>query len=181
MFEELRLLGPTDQSIVVQTRKGSNIKNIVEIEPGPEHRRRYQLLLDRHGKNWRPRKPPTGGYNCAGHVWASRRTAILEDDQWRLILADDGYRRLSEGEQPLPDDLVLYVDADSSGFLHVARVLELKPGIGPDSRPLPWVLSKWDSISGEVMHFERDVNHLHQRFRVRTEYWTDRPIEQEEN
>ena len=180
MFEELRLLGSTEQSIVVQTRKGTNVKNVIELDPGDRELRVYDLLLRKSGGNWVRRKPPTGVYNCAGHVWASRRTSILEEDQWRLSLAEDGYRRLSEAEAPAPDDLVLYVDADSNGFLHVARILELRSGIGSDSHPLAWVLSKRDSISGEAMHFDHDVSHLHQGFRVRTEYWTDRPIEREE-
>jgi hypothetical protein len=97
-----------------------------------------------------------------------------------LILAEDGYRRLTEAEPPVPDDLVLYLDAESDGFLHVARILELRRGITPDSRPLAWALSKWDSASGEATHFEHDVNHLHQGFRVRTEYWTDRPMDRGE-
>ena len=71
MFEELRLLGSTEKSIVVQTRKGTPIDNLVEIEPGEAEGRRYRLLLEKYGRHWEERKPATGVYNCAGHVWAS--------------------------------------------------------------------------------------------------------------
>jgi len=178
MFEEARLLGPTERSVVVQTRQGTNIKNLIELEPGPGERATYQRFVAKFGKNWVPRKSPTGIYNCAGHVWASRRTAILEEDQWRLILREDGYRRLGEHEEPAPDDLALYVDVDARGeaLLHVARVLGLCRGVAPDSRRIPWVVSKWNSTSGEAMHHVHDVPYGRQEFHFRMEYWTDRPI-----
>ena len=39
MFEELKLLGKTGESIVVQTRRGTNLRNLVEPEPGEQQRR----------------------------------------------------------------------------------------------------------------------------------------------
>jgi len=178
MFEEARLLGRTERSIALQTGRGTDIKNVVQPEPGDAGRRRYQLLLDKFGGNWRPRRPATGIYNCAGHVWASRRTAILEDDQWALILHEDGYRRLEEDEEPVPDDLVIYIDVgpQKESFLHVGRVFQLRPGVIPASRRIPWVVSKWDSFSGEVLHDPHDVPYARQGFVVRREYWTDRPM-----
>ena len=92
MFEELKLLGPTESSIVVQTRKGTPIENLVELEPGEPEGRRYQLLLQRFGQSWKERKPACGVYNCAGHVWASRRTSVLKSEAWQTILEEDGYR-----------------------------------------------------------------------------------------
>jgi hypothetical protein len=110
-------------------------------------------------------------------VWASRRTAILEEEDWRLILREDGYRRLSENEEPVPDDLAVYVDRSSgrAGFLHVARILEVRAGLAPDSDKIPWVVSKWDSVSGEALHHVHDVAYGRQGFEFRVEYWTDRP------
>ena len=174
MFEQLKLIGPTERSIVVQTRKGTDIKNLVEIEPGFPERQRYQLLLRTHGEHWVERKPASGVYNCAGHVWASRRTAILEVDQWELVLQEDNYRRLPDHEPPVPGDLVLYVDTESDEPLHVGEILGLRPGLGSGSRGIPWVLSKWNSTSGEVMHHLNQVPYLALGFRVRTEFWTDR-------
>src|SRR5262249_19543602 len=110
MFEEARLLGPTERSIIVQTRHGRAVKNLIELEPGERERRKYERLLQLYGAFWVRRKAPTGAYNCAGHIWASRRTAILEDDAWQMILEDDGYRQLGTDEHPLPGDLALYKD-----------------------------------------------------------------------
>ena len=171
MFDEIKLLGPTERRIVVQTRRRGDIANIVELEPDDAARRKYRLLLEKFGRYWEERKPATGGYNCAGHVWASRRTAIFALEAWRLILRDDGYRRLSDSEEPSPGDLVLYVDRRDNGFLHVGEILEVRTWSGGKK---PWVLSKWNSTSGEVMHWVDDVP-LHAQFEVRREYWTERP------
>jgi hypothetical protein len=175
MFDELRLLGSTERRIVVQTRRGTSLRNLVELEPGFPERQKYQLLLKRYGGNWIERKPPTGAYNCAGHVWASRRTALLEEADWRTILEEDDYRRLGDAERPAPGDLVLYINTAAREILHVGMILELRPGIGPDSTKIPWILSKWNSTSGEVLHWVSDVPYNRQGFPVRIEYWTDRP------
>ena len=176
MFEELKLFGPTERSIVVQTRKGNSIDNLVEIEPGEMERRKYRLLSQLFGQNWIERKPATGVYNCAGHVWASRRTSILPGQAWRTILHEDGYRRLSEMEVPVAGDLVLYTD-EKEEYLHVGMILEMHEGISPQSPKIPWVLSKWNSTSGEVMHFSHDVPYPKQGITATIEYWTDRPLD----
>jgi hypothetical protein len=177
MFEEVKLFGSPEQRIVVQTRKGRDVKNVIEPEPGFQQRQIYQRLLEKYGRQWHPRRPATGGYNCAGHVWASRRTGIFDPSDWRLILDDDGYRRLAPDEQPQPGDLVLYVDNVNAEILHVGMILEMRQGVTPDSPRLPWVLSKWDAKSGEVMHFVRDLPPWEdQGFSVIIQYWTDRPF-----
>jgi len=176
MFEEIKLLGPAERSIVVQTRTGTAIKNVVEPEPGLQQQRHYQLLLEKYGQRWQPRKPATGGYNCAGHVWTSRRTGLFDPKDWRIILKEDGYRQLPQQERPLPGDLVLYVDQGNEEILHVGELLELRPGVAPQSESIPWVLSKFNATSGEVMHYVGDVSFWEsQGFLVRIEYWTDRP------
>ncbi|MBN1591187.1 MAG: hypothetical protein JW888_16865 [Pirellulales bacterium] len=139
------------------------------------------MLLEKYGKNWTRRKPAVGGYNCAGHVWASRRTAILETEHWKTILRDDGYRRLAGTEEPHVGDLILYVDkADDKAdddYLHVAQIVELREGVTATSPQVPWVLSKWDSTSGEAIHNAYDVPYGRQEFTIDREYWTDRPVE----
>jgi hypothetical protein len=175
MFEEFKLLGTTERSIVVQTRKGTPIDNLVEIEPGELELRRYQLFLRKFGQNWKERKPAVGVYNCAGHVWASRRTSILADDVWQIILREDGYRSLSGTELPVAGDLVLYVDGDNGKYLHVGMILELVDGVTRESRKIPKVLSKLNSAFGEVVHNERDVPYDKQGISAKIEYWTDRP------
>lgn len=174
MFEELKLLGPTEQSIIVQTRKGTSITNLIEVEPDESTRRKYRLLLDRFGQNWQERKPAVGVYNCAGHVWASRRTSILENKCWLTIFEDDGYRRLPLDEVPMSGDLAVWSD-NQGDFLHVGMIMEMRPGVSPTSPPCPWVLSKWNSTSGEVLHYVQDAPFNKQDFPFTIEYWTDRP------
>ena len=176
VFEEAKLVGPTERSIVVQTREGTNITNVIEPEPGVQQRQFYRLLLQRHGRHWEERKPATGGYNCAGHIWASRRTALLDPSEWRVILREDGYRQLLNREPKFPGDVVLYVERSTDEILHVARILRLRRGVAPGARRIPWVLSKWDSKSGEVLHSAYDIPYNDQGIPVRIEWWSDRPI-----
>jgi len=175
MFEQAKLLGTTERSITVETHKGTRITNVIEPEPGHQQRQFYQALLAKYGGNWEERKPPTGVYNCAGHVWASRRTALFEPDEWRLILDEDGYRRLEAPGEVAPGDLVVYVESASAEILHVAQILELRPGVAPDRPRVAWALSKWDAKSGEVMHYAYDVPYGKQGIEFSIEWWTDRP------
>lgn len=184
MFESLFILGPTERSIVVETRKGSRIRNFIAPEPEHQHRQSYRLLLKKHGKHWIERKAPTGVYNCTGHVWASRRTALSEEKEWWLILDEDGYRRLAEGESPVPDDLVLYLAQPEREIMHVARIVEVRPGVAAGSPGIPWAVSKWDAKSGEVMHSAYDVPYEAQYgsrgFKLGIEFWSDRRKEEAE-
>ena len=93
MFEQVKLLGPTERSIIVQTRRGTDVKNLVELDPGPREQRVYEQYLQKFGRNWVRRRPPVGVYNCAGHVWASRRTAILESGEVLHYVHDVPYGR----------------------------------------------------------------------------------------
>jgi hypothetical protein len=171
MFEFERLRGSAEQSIALQTRSRRDIRNSVGVELTEMHLRRYQALIEKHGRNWSQRRVPAGAYNCAGHVWASRRTCIYEEADWRMILAEDGYRKTRE---PFPDDLIIYVEREQ-GILHIGRVIELKRGMTGESRQIPWVVSKWSDVSGEVYHFEHDHPFREFGFVVSIEYWTDRP------
>ena len=60
-------------------------------------------------------------------------------------------------------------------IIHVGRVVKLCEGITSESQEIPCVVSKWGPISGEAMHFARDVPYAKQGYRFRIEYWTDRP------
>jgi hypothetical protein len=172
-FDELRWLGGEERSIVVQTRAGTALANVIEVDPAPMHRRKYGRWFELHGRNWQPRKPVTGGYNCAGHVWASRRASLVDPRQWRTILEEDGFVKTNA---PVPDDVVLYVDEENDEIIHVARVVELREGIAPQSAKIPWIVSKWGPISGEAMHYVHDVPYGRQGYRFRIEYFTDRPM-----
>ncbi len=188
MFEELKLIGPTERSIVLETRKGSRIKNTIEIEPGYKELAKYARMLDRHRADWEERKPATGVYNCIGHVWASRRTSVFEevDKQVLTIFEDDGYRVIDlETESICRGDLVTYWESSANhrGFFHVGVVMYFQAGVSPQSPRIPWVLSKWDSVSGEVLHkftahpFLDDVPFMDKhKYACETEFWTDRPL-----
>jgi hypothetical protein len=170
MFEQAHLLGLTESKIEVQTRKGRSLKNNIALEPGEKERRIYDSLRRKFGDRWQERKPPCGVYNCAGHVWASRRTSIYEDNEWHVVLSDDGYRKLDPTESPLAGDLVVYRDGQV-GFLHVGLILEMRE-LALGSQKTPWVLSKWDDASWEVIHHYR--HYPWEGFSVEIEFWTDR-------
>jgi hypothetical protein len=170
MFELERLQGADEKGIALQTRTGRDIRNSLGLELTHRHYRLYKLLVEKHGENWQQRKVPSGEYNCAGHVWASRRTCIYEEDDWRMILSEDGFRQT---RKPMPDDLVIYVEKDQ-GILHIGRIVELRAGLVEGSRRIPWIVSKWNDWSGEVCHFEHDHPLQELGFDVAIEYWTDR-------
>jgi hypothetical protein len=74
----------------------------------------------------------------------------------------------------VPDDLAVYIEKDQ-GILHLGRVVELRSGLIDESRRIPWIVSKWSDVSGEVCHFEHDHPLREFGFIVTIEYWTDRP------
>lgn len=179
LFEGAKLLGQTERSIPLATSAGTGIPNLVELEPDAQALRVAALFVQRHGREWKERKAAAGRYNCAGHVWASRRTAILDPAWMERILQEDGYRLLPQGELPLPDDLVLYRDCLPNGrteLLHVGRVFSVdRDGGGAGVFPVIWVISKWNSTSGEWMHRAFDVPYGQMGFTLQIDFVTDRP------
>jgi hypothetical protein len=173
MFEQQLSLGSTERRIVLQTHKGTPIGNEIEYPADERAVRKFQLLLNEH-KRWEARKPATGVYNCVGHVWASRRTMVWREIERfvTIILADDGYRKIDKDKESIcPGDVVLYwQDDDPTKFIHVGIVHEMRPGVSDRFR-IPWVLSKWDSTSGEALHHFDDVPFKEYIL----EFWTDRP------
>jgi hypothetical protein len=170
------LLGSAIRSIRLDTRLGTAIAN--EVIPPPDQAEcfRCDLFVKKHGAQWRLRKPHCGGYNCAGHVWASRRTAILDEEAIRLIITEDGYRVLPSPGAAVPGDIVVYWGTTVVGaetWLHVARVCEVKQG--PGQLLIPWVVSKWGSTIGEWMHRFDDVPYEDFGYALRIEFLTDRP------
>jgi len=170
MFELQRLQEVAGAGIALQRRTGRDIRNVSGVELTERRLANYQLLLARYGQRWFQRRPPFGCYNCAGHVWASRRASIYEEADWRLILQDDGYRKTDE---PVADDLAIYVEKQL-GILHIGRVLELRPGIAEGSQRVPWIVSKWSDVSGEVCHHLHDHPLRQSGFVISVEFWSDR-------
>jgi hypothetical protein len=174
MFEELRLFGPTVRSIVLQTHRSNNITNEIALEPD-ERRRRINEALRKQHPGWKDRKPPCGVYNCVGHVWACRRTAVYDDLEHQVlnILVDDGYDTLDWPRETLVvGDVVTYWNSAKThkGFIHVGTVFELRY-VTEGGQQIPWVLSKWDDASGEVLHHYQDCPFSEE---IEPEFWTDR-------
>ena len=159
------------QSIPLVTRQGNAISN---TQGGKVAHGRVLAFRDMCQRcRWEFRRDPEGIYNCAGHVWASRRTGISQMADWQRILNDDGYRRLQGNDRLCPDDLVLYRDIDDNTYLHIARVVRLEPGVSPSSPQIPIVLSKWGHDLGECFHQAYDHG-MNAEYNIEIEFWTDR-------
>jgi hypothetical protein len=170
MLEMARLIGTPPKEIILQTRVGHDVTNSQSCEPDQRSRYRYDLIRRDH-LAWVNRKPACGVYNCFGLVWASRRTAIYDEQSVSQILTEDGYRQLRSDEQPLPGDIVLYLRSSNEirDTLHAAIILELEQhGAGK----VPRVLSKWNDVCGEDIHAIRDVPPSLKNCTI--EFWTDR-------
>ena len=113
--------------------------------------------------------PPNANYNCAGHVWANRRTCIFERGEWDKILAQDGYVKLVENVRPMAGDLAIYRLPDY-GIVHVGEILRFD-GEGVQ---VPVVLSKWGDWTGEYEHKEHDIPFRAALPGYMIEYWTER-------
>lgn len=179
MFENVRLALPEPRRITLHTHLGNEIENEIAIHPVPQHAiDKFNRIAQRHPK-WIHRKPPTGIYNCFGHVWASRRTAVYEkfDEAVLRVREDDGYRPVDwEREIPVVGDIACYWGSvnphrDCCHLGTVVHVQQRKNGLPP----VIMILSKWDDTTGEVVHEASD--HIFQG--VRLEYWTDRPANEQ--
>lgn len=167
MFEELHLIGDTTQSIVLQTRKGRDVRNAIAPEPGGKQVAIYGLIRAQFGALWKQRKPACGGYNCFGHLFASRRTAVHDDAEIQKIFEDDGIRKLRPDEWPQVDDLVLYsyLQGRTRKPFHVARITKVESLVIPEQSggalmkrtPILTVVSKWNDSAGEDEHKWRDI------------------------
>lgn len=182
MFEPLGLLGSKPVELELATRARTHVANSQGPNPGQQSINQFRLMLKQHPE-WEVRKEPCGIYNCFGHVWAARRTGIYDDTEVHTILKDDGYRTLQEGEKPIWGDVALYSDPSGADLFHVGLVCELRVvSLGAGNNIIvPWVLSKWHIVSGEVLHHANDVSFLFPGDGFKLEYRTDRPEELHES
>lgn len=168
MFEFQNLIGSPRRSLRLDTRVGNPIENEIAAEPSQRHVDDYEHT---RRPQWTQRKLACGIYNCHGHVFAARRTAIYSDHEINKLLVEDGYRELADGENPAPDDIVLYRH-NMMGIVHVARVLEVKPiEDGGGAMFISRLVSKWNDISGEDLHTLTEVAEAYHS----THVYTDRP------
>jgi hypothetical protein len=170
VFSDVTLIGiAPPKPIPLSTRLGNQIDN----EPGPamteDALKQKQILEKVHGKSWETRIGPVSGYNCAGHVWASRRAAIYEPSEWKRILQEDGYDLIAE-KTPLPGDLAIYSLPDGK-IIHIAEVIRIEKGLLMQK---PFALSKLDDLSGEYIHNVDDVPFKRTFPEYKLEFWTER-------
>jgi hypothetical protein len=100
-------------------------------------------------------------------VLACRRTWV-ETEEVRLILSEDGFRRLSGAAEADIGDVVLYRDAEGD-LTHIAIVISNTPDVARAT----WntvVLSKW-GWDGEYYHA---IDHVPLTYGRATEYWSER-------
>ena len=154
-------------SIQLSTRSGKWIHNEKREELSPEV---MKAKVDAH-KNFVQRanaqlRSISGVYNCVGMVFAARRVHI--DDQYvRMILREDGYRKIEKADAE-DDDIVVYTL--SNKVIHIGRIFGNTPPdkVGEmDHR----VLSKWGE-DGEYFHRITDLPEALQF--DNWEVWTER-------
>lgn len=161
---------PTLPGIALETKSRRPIRNYQRLEQSAVHLKTAIDMFVREHPSARLRSA-TGCYNCFGMVFASRRTCIdaLEgtdiDRDIEMILHDDDYRRLRQGELPEQGDVVLYRDRHDS-ISHAAIIVNVTPTINPEIL----VMSQWGA-NGEYFHRIDDVYPMLGNPR---EYWTDR-------
>lgn len=173
---------PPLRPIPVHTRTGRPLPTYEAPTPDQRLIDKDERLYQQFRNVLRRRKPATGIYNCAGHVWASRRTALGPhgdtrlDDVIQQIIDDDGYRVLRPGEAPQPGDLVIYDGQDPSvGFLHVGEIIAVQDLLAEGSEmKVAHVLSKFDDSSGEYVHIHTQ-HPFNSQLAPRFKFMTDRP------
>lgn len=150
--DKISTTGNNSWKIDLATHLGSAIENET---CGPELRLtgRREVAERRYTELWSRRREPTAGYNCFGHVFACRRTTLYDADI-EQILWEDGFGNIGDESQFLVGDVVVYWD--ERGPVHVAEIVRFDGVIltgeahGPDR--VPYVLSKFDDVSGEYEH-----------------------------
>jgi hypothetical protein len=143
------------KSIGLQTRKGRDIRNLQKPQILPHRVRLTEgFILDAFPEVDRMllqmRREPTATYNCHGLTFASRRTGIYDLDDLKLILLDDGYKRITDEQDVRVGDIVLYMDLDNLPVHSGIVVTVADQWIGDVF--LPTVLSKWGEGGGEYLH-----------------------------
>jgi hypothetical protein len=128
---------------------------------------------------WSIRSAPTGIYNCAGMVWASRRTCIHDPRMYELILKEDDYRLVRDDERPRLGDLIVYRQVDNDEILHVGMISRVTSTEGGGWTVL--VLSKVGPNTGEAFHEPRRLPYDEMGLPYRHQFYTDRPVPETRN
>ncbi len=150
----------------LSTKLGTSIPNEQKVEavPAVMNARKEQVI---NGHPERRVRSLNSGYNCMGMMFASRRTAI-DPVHLRMILLEDGYRRITDEAELQIGDMVVYRD-EAGEVSHVGMVTEVRINLAGAYREV-FVLSQWGQY-GEYFHRVDDVGPWLGQPR---EYWTDR-------
>lgn len=179
MFEIIRLSGTLRQDVPhpLYTRKNTLIEANSGSAPSAQCPQRF-LAFQRKYPNAFVRKGVTGGYNCAGLVWASRRAVVPAPSDWERILSDDGYVPIDDAKAAI-GDIVVYRDSEPPNeILHVGRVCRMDALLvtGESSieskRGILMIVSKLDGTLGEVIHRKDEIGFGNIRFT--SQVFTDR-------
>ncbi len=120
---EILPVAPEDEpdSIVLQTRKGTRIRNKQSPEPSSFYKRIMDQFEHKYPMIRKVVNKRSGFYNCHGLVFASRRSSIEESEQIWQILDEDGYVEVQIGDS-LPGDIIVYLKDGSID--HTAIVIK---------------------------------------------------------
>lgn len=148
------------------TRKSRQIPNDRRMERAPVAMQvARDMVLRAHASA--TLRSLTAVYDCMGMVFAARRTTV-GTDVLQMILEDDEYQRLSDSDNVVTGDVVVY--RDSQGIAtHVGLVAHAGP-IRPDGTRDIVILSQWGA-DGEYFHGVDDISPY---LGAPTEYWSDR-------
>jgi len=145
-------------------RLATHLDTLIENETGDPGVKPAGLRANREEffrGNWTTHLEPTYGYNCVGHVFASRRTSVHDVSEIDTFLREDGYAKVDSDDVRV-GDVAAYSDA--SGPSHVAPVFAIEKIVvlsAGQSSEVAKVLSKFDDVSGEYEHSLDDLKWSH--------------------
>lgn len=107
-------------------------------------------------------------YNCAGLIFAARRTVVFMGELKR-VLRDDEYELITQRPRLTPGDLITYKARQDGEILHIGVVLSVRL-VPADAEIEVTVLSQW-GFDGEYIHSELNVPASYGQIR---EYFSER-------
>ena len=136
-------------ALKMETRKRRWIYNVVRPESSHEQMKvRIEVALGAC-----PQAVPVAAstiYNCFGLAFATRRSAIVDEEDVLAIMEDDGFRMLPwDPNAWLPGDVVIYRNSEG-GLVHVGLVANHSVDLSRGEVRV-YVLSAWGD-SGEYLH-----------------------------
>ncbi len=140
-------------SIKLATKKGRWIRNARRMENSPEAMRAAEGYCRAVCPDLKTRSL-SNTYNCYGMVFACRRTWI-DEGEIEKILADDGYKLVSDRSEVCCGDVIIYREERGGPIAHVGIIIALHPQVERGEIEFR-VLSQWGG-SGEFIHPEKHV------------------------